>query len=82
MLSQTNDPATLSKVRDPVEGSLLPNYLGQQAYYRALSEVALFTISKQNDIQFIARVDPYGNLAQQIDPIAVESGCSRVSQAL
>ena len=73
MLSETNDPATLSKARDPVEGSLLPNYLGQQAYYRALSEVALFTINKQNEIQFIARVDPYGNLAQQIDPIAVAS---------
>ena len=73
VLSQTNDAATLSGARDPVEGSPLPNYLGQQAYYRALSEVALFTINKQNEIQFIARVDPYGNLAQQIDPVAVES---------
>ena len=72
-LGQTTDAATLSKERDPTYGSLLPNYLGQQAYYRALSEVALFTVNGANDVHFIARVDPYGNVAQQIDPIAVAS---------
>jgi len=72
-LSDTADPHALLKLREPTYGLTLPDYLSLQLLYRNLAEGALFTVKGNNDIRFIARVDPYGNLAQQIDPIAVAS---------
>ncbi|MGN6819046.1 MAG: ATP-binding protein [Sphingomonas sp.] len=72
-LSTTADPAALLKLREPTYGLTLPNYLSLQLLYRNLAEGALFTVKGKNDVQFIARVDPYGNVAEQIDPIAVAS---------
>jgi two-component system nitrogen regulation sensor histidine kinase NtrY len=72
-LSNTADPEELLKLREPTYGLNLPNYLSLQLLYRNLAEGALFIVKGNNDVRFIARVDPYGNVAQQIDPIAVAS---------
>ncbi len=73
VLDKSTDPDIVLKARDPEFGLTLPDYLLQQLYNRNLSEGALFTVKGQNDIQFIARVDPYGDATQQIDPIGVAS---------
>ena len=73
VLGKSADPSAALKVREPELGLTLPDYLLQQLYNRNLSEGALFTIKGGNDIQFIARIDPYGDVAQQIDPIGVAS---------
>ncbi|MBN8807395.1 MAG: HAMP domain-containing protein [Sphingomonas sp.] len=71
-LSKTTDPAALVKAHEAQYGLTLPDYLLQQLYNRNLSEGALFTVDGSN-VQFIARVDPYGDAAQQIDPVGVSS---------
>ena len=73
-LSQESDPAAMLRVREPEYGLTLSDYLAKvQLYNRGLSEAALFRVSGPEDVQFITRIDPYGNLAAQIDPIAVAS---------
>ena len=72
VLAKTDDPATILKARESEYGLTLPDYLLQQLYYRNLSEGALFTVDGSN-IRFIARVDPYGDAAGQIDPLGVAS---------
>jgi len=72
-LAKSTDPATILRARDPESGLPLSQYLQLQLFNRGLAEAALFTASGPNEIHFIARVDPYGDLAQQIDPIGVAS---------
>jgi len=73
VLDKSSYPSEVLKLRESESGSTLPDYLLQQLYNRNLSEGALFTIKNGNDIQFIARIDPYGDAARQIDPIGVAS---------
>ncbi len=68
-LNNSTDPATLLKTRDEF-GVSLRDYFALQLNNRGLSQGALFTVAN-DDIQFLVRVDPYGDLAQQIDPAAV-----------
>jgi two-component system nitrogen regulation sensor histidine kinase NtrY len=72
-LEQSADPAILLKARESEFGMSLPQYFGNQLYYRNLNEGAIFSIKDGSNAQFIARFDPHGNVAQQIDPIALAS---------
>lgn len=54
-------------------GYTLTNYLTLQLYNRQLSEGALFRVEANNQIQFLTRVDEYGSIEKQIDPVAVAS---------
>jgi two-component system nitrogen regulation sensor histidine kinase NtrY len=69
---RTATPQTVVSRRDPY-GYTLTNYLTLQLYNRQLSEGALFRVEANNQIQFLTRVDEYGSVEKQIDPVAVAS---------
>ena len=54
-------------------GYSLTNYLALQLFNRNLSEGALFRVEANNQILFLTRVDEYGSIEKQIDPVAVAS---------
>ncbi|HEX4693752.1 sensor histidine kinase NtrY-like [Sphingomonas sp.] len=72
-LKKTSDSAVLLKERDSEFGMSLPQYVGNQLYYRNLNEGAIFSIKNGSIAEFIARFDPHGDVARQIDPIALSS---------
>lgn len=51
----------------------LTDYLALQLFNRNLSEGALFRVQANDRIQFLTRVDVYGSVEKQIDPVAVAS---------
>jgi two-component system nitrogen regulation sensor histidine kinase NtrY len=69
---RTATPQNVVSKRDPY-GYTLTNYLTLQLYNRQLSEGALFRVEANNQIQFLTRVDEYGSVEKQIDPVAVAS---------
>jgi two-component system nitrogen regulation sensor histidine kinase NtrY len=69
---RTATPQAVLTKRDDY-GYSLTNYLTLQLYNRQLSEGALFRVEANNQIQFLTRVDEYGSVEKQIDPVAVAS---------
>jgi len=69
---RTATPQNVLTKRDAY-GYTLTNYLALQLYNRQLSEGALFRVEANNQIQFLTRVDEYGSVEKQIDPVAVAS---------
>jgi len=69
---RTATPQSVVTKRDGY-GYTLTNYLTLQLYNRQLSEGALFRVEANNQIQFLTRVDEYGSVEKQIDPVAVAS---------
>jgi two-component system nitrogen regulation sensor histidine kinase NtrY len=69
---RTATPQNVISKRDSY-GYTLTNYLTLQLYNRQLSEGALFRVEANNQIQFLTRVDEYGSVEKQIDPVAVAS---------
>jgi two-component system nitrogen regulation sensor histidine kinase NtrY len=69
---RTATPQNVASKHDPY-GYTLTNYLTLQLYNRQLSEGALFRVEANNQIQFLTRVDEYGSVEKQIDPVAVAS---------
>jgi two-component system nitrogen regulation sensor histidine kinase NtrY len=69
---RTATPQNVLTKRDAY-GYTLTNYLTLQLYNRQLSEGALFRVEANNQIQFLTRVDEYGSVEKQIDPVAVAS---------
>jgi two-component system nitrogen regulation sensor histidine kinase NtrY len=71
-LGSVNSDKVIIDKRDNL-GYSLPEYLTLQMYNRQLSEGALFRLKANDEILFLTKVDPYQNLAQQIDPVALKS---------
>lgn len=72
MLTKATDPARTLTARDPYNYSLSDTFL-LQLRNRGLSQGTLFTIKGKDQVNFLVRADPYGNIERLIDPQSVEA---------